>query len=201
MIDFYFDFISPYGYFGAVQINALAKKHNQKVEWHSMLLGVSVMNVMGLKPLLDTPLKGDNVLKDIPHLSALYGIPVKIPKHGFPNPVPAARAFYFFKEHAPEQASSYALAIYHALWRDGLDISDPELLAKLMPEAGLTKNDLITALTSDELKTLVKSKVGDSIDKGIFGAPTFVVDNEMIWGADRLWMLDHWLTHLSWSNA
>ena len=56
-IDFYFDFLSSYGYFASLRIEALAARHGREVRWHSMLLGVSVMKTMGLKPLLDTPLK------------------------------------------------------------------------------------------------------------------------------------------------
>jgi 2-hydroxychromene-2-carboxylate isomerase len=60
-LHFYFDFISPFGYFASLRIEALAARHGRLVEWHAMLLGVSVMKVMGLKPLLDTPVKGDYV--------------------------------------------------------------------------------------------------------------------------------------------
>ena len=51
---FYFDFISPFGYFASLRVEALAARHGRTVDWHAMLLGVSVMKVMGLKPLLDT---------------------------------------------------------------------------------------------------------------------------------------------------
>jgi 2-hydroxychromene-2-carboxylate isomerase len=65
-IDFYFDFLSAFGYFASLRIDAIAARHGRRVEWHCMLLGVSVMKVMGLKPLLDTPLKSDYVLRDAP---------------------------------------------------------------------------------------------------------------------------------------
>ena len=58
-LQFHFDFISPYGYFASLRIEALAARHGRTVDWRAMLLGVSVMKVMGLKPLMDTPLKGD----------------------------------------------------------------------------------------------------------------------------------------------
>ena len=46
-IDFYFDFISPYGYLASTQIDKIAAKHDREVIWHPFLLGVTVMNVMG----------------------------------------------------------------------------------------------------------------------------------------------------------
>ena len=69
-IDFYFDFLSRYGYFASLRIEAIAARHGRSVRWHCMLLGVAVMKVMGLKPLLDTPLKGDYVLRDFARYSA-----------------------------------------------------------------------------------------------------------------------------------
>ena len=57
-IEFYFDFISPFGYFASLRIDALAGRHGRRVDWYAIRLGVSVVKVMGLKPLLETPLKG-----------------------------------------------------------------------------------------------------------------------------------------------
>ena len=75
-IDFYFDFISPYGYLASTQIDKIAAKHDREVIWHPFLLGVTVMNVMGLKPIMDTPLKSDYALIDRPRMAKLFGVPV-----------------------------------------------------------------------------------------------------------------------------
>ena len=64
-LQFHFDFISPYGYFASLRIEALAERHGRTVDWHTMLLGVSVLKVMGLKPLMDTPLKGAYTGRDV----------------------------------------------------------------------------------------------------------------------------------------
>jgi 2-hydroxychromene-2-carboxylate isomerase len=73
-IDFYFDFISPFGYFASLRIETLAAKHGRQVQWHAMLLGVSVLKVMGLKPLLDTPLKGDYIRRDAKRYMRRHGL-------------------------------------------------------------------------------------------------------------------------------
>ena len=73
-IDFYFDFLSSYGYFASLRIEALAARHGRSVRWHSMLLGVAVMKTMGLKPLLDTPLKCDYVLHDTTRYMRRHGL-------------------------------------------------------------------------------------------------------------------------------
>ncbi|MGB0631259.1 MAG: DsbA family protein, partial [Alphaproteobacteria bacterium] len=58
-VDFYFDFLSPYGYLAATQIDDLAARYDRGVVWRPFLVGVTVMNVMGMKPLMETPLKSD----------------------------------------------------------------------------------------------------------------------------------------------
>ena len=73
-IAFHFDFISPYAWPGAVGIEALAASHGRTVEWHPMLLGVSVMKTMGLPPLMETPLKGDYIRMDVPPIYRFHGI-------------------------------------------------------------------------------------------------------------------------------
>ena len=57
----------------------------------------------------------------------------------------------------------------------------------------------IDAIRLEELLTRVRKEVDESIKKGIFGSPTFMLDNEMIWGSDRLWMLEHLLKHGNFS--
>ncbi len=200
MIDFYFDFISPYGYLAAMQVEDLAKKYDRKVEWHPMLLGVSVMKVMGLKPLMETPLKGPYVASDLPRLASLYNVPLSFPKHGIPKPLPPARAFCWVKEQAPERAGEFAMAVYKAQWQDGLNISKPEVLAQLVETVDLKGERLLEALESETLSLSLREKVDASIKRGVFGSPTFVVDGNMIWGCDRLWMLEHWLANKSWSS-
>src|SRR5512141_1698770 len=73
-IDFYFDFLSSYGSFASLRIEAIAARHGRSVRWHCMLLGVAVMKVMGLKPLLETPLKGDYVRRDFARYQRRHGV-------------------------------------------------------------------------------------------------------------------------------
>src|SRR5207253_1318179 len=79
-IDFYFDLISPYGYFASTQVEALAARYGRAVDWKPVLLGVTVMKVMGLPPLMQTPLKKDYLAKDKPRMAQLLG--VQFVEHG-----------------------------------------------------------------------------------------------------------------------
>lgn len=199
-IEFHFDFISPYGWFASRRIEAIAARHGREVDWHPMLLGVSVMKVMGLKPLLDTPLKGDYVRRDVMRYVRRHGLSMKrdIDAPSM-NPLAAGRAFCWVKKHHPRQQAAMAHAIYEAYWAEGMDLSTPEAVASriVLPE-GIEARALLDALNGDEPAALLRASVEASLAKGVFGSPTVIADGEMFWGVDRLAELDEWLAEGGW---
>ncbi|MBI2771352.1 MAG: 2-hydroxychromene-2-carboxylate isomerase [Burkholderiales bacterium] len=198
-LHFYFDFISPYGYLASLRIEELAARHGRTVEWHAMLLGVSVMKVMGLKPLMDTPLKGDYARRDLNR--GLRRLSLRLAR-GVDGPVmeplAAARAFHWVKQHHPPLAGALAKAIYDAYWRQGVDLSTPQAVAAIALPAGIDAAALLAGIQGDEGRALLRNAVDASLKAGVFGSPTVVVDGEMFWGADRLAEVDEWLARGGW---
>jgi len=197
-IRFHFDFISPYGYFASLRIEALAQRHGRTVEWCPMLLGVSVLKVMGLKPLLDTPLKGDYIRHDVRRHARRDGVPLGRDLDApVMNPLPTARALCWAKRHHPASQAALVHAIYAACWGEGRDLSTPQDLASLSVP-GLAGEELAAAAAGEEAAQLLRDAVQASLAAGIFGSPTFEVDGELFWGVDRLGDLDDWLTSGGW---
>jgi 2-hydroxychromene-2-carboxylate isomerase len=198
-IEFYFDFISPYGYLGSTQVEALAARYGRTVDWKPVLLGITVMKVMGLKPLPETPLKKDYILVDKPRMAKLLGVPLV--EHGLKgvNSLAASRAFLWLKEQDPGLAARFAHRIYERLWVQGRDITPAEAVAEEGAALGVDRAALLAAIGSPEMKAALKEAVDAAIAKGVFGVPTFIADGEPLWGVDRLWMLEHWLKRGNWS--
>jgi 2-hydroxychromene-2-carboxylate isomerase len=198
-LQFHFDFISPYGYFASLRIEALAARHGRAVDWHAMLLGVSVMKVMGLKPLLDTPLKGPYTERDVLRHAREHGLAMaRRPSDPVMNPLPCARAFAWVKRHQPEHAAALAHAIYGAYWGQGQDLSSPEALRGLALPAGLSADAVAKAAAGEEAASLLRAMVDASLKAGVFGSPTVVVDGEPFWGVDKLDQLERWLARGGW---
>ena len=197
-IDFYFDFISPYGYLGATQVERIAAKHGRTVAWHPFLLGITVMKVMGLKPVMQVPLKGDYVRHDKPRMARLLGVPLAQPDMTNANSIAASRAFYWLHDRDPALAVAFAKRVLHRLWVEARDITAPESVAEEAVALGVDRAELLATLGSETVKDRLRDEVDAAIARGIFGSPTFVADGEAIWGVDRLWMLEHWLAHGSW---
>ena len=199
-LHFYFDFISPYGYFASLRIEEIAARHGRTVEWHAMLLGISVMKVMGLKPLLQTPLKGDYVRRDVRRHMRRLGLEIARDIDApVPSPLAMARAFCWVKQHVPAAQGAMAHAVYDAHWRRGLDLATPEdLVAQVSLPVGVDADTLLQALRGDEPATLLRQSVQSALDAGVFGSPTVVVDGEPFWGVDRLPDVDAWLAGGGW---
>jgi 2-hydroxychromene-2-carboxylate isomerase len=198
-LAFYFDFISPYGYFASLQVEQLAARHGRTIDWRPMLLGVAVMKVMGLKPLLDTPLKGDYMRRDVLRHARRHGVQLGRDLNASAgNPLAPARAFCWVKQNHPQLQSAMAHALYHAYWVQGRDLSTPETVASITLPAGLGAAALAEGAASDQAATLLRNAVASSIAAGVFGSPTIVVDGEPFWGADRLPEVDEWLSCGGW---
>jgi 2-hydroxychromene-2-carboxylate isomerase len=184
-IDFYFDFSSPYGYFGAERIDALAARHGRTVRWHPMLLGV-VFKAVGTAPLPSIPVKGPYSLHDIRRTARYFGLPYVHPSR-FPLATQqAGRAFTWLVDRDPALARAFALAAYRAYFNADRDISDPSVVLEVAASLGVDAAELAAALADDALKARFKADVEAALARGVFGSPFFIVDGEPFWGSDRL---------------
>ena len=201
-IDFYFDFISLYGYFASLRIEALAARHGRGVNWHGMLLGVAVMKTMGLKPLLETPLKSDYVIRDCARYARRHGLELKRQlTDPMMDPRPAARAFCWVKRHHAGAEGAFARGVYDRYWRLGRDLADGAeiaAVAETTPALGIDASALRSGLDSDEARTDLREAVTRSLERGVFGSPFILVDGEPFWGSDRLELVDEWLERGGW---
>ncbi len=200
-IEFYFDPISPFAYLGSIQIERLAARLGRSVEWKPVLIGVTILKVMGLKPLPETPLKGPYLKHDAVRLAEYFDAPFRY--HGLKgiNSLAALRAFVVLKERDAVLAKSLAQKIFNRLWVRGLDITGANDVAEEAKALGIDVPALLRDIETDRAKNALKAQVDAAIQAGVFGVPYFVVDGEPIWGVDRMWMVEHWATRHAWRPA
>ena len=198
-IHFYFDFLSPFGYFGSLRVNELAMRHEIDCEWHPILLGISVLKVMGLPPIAELPLKGAYIRKDAERYARRHQLKLKRP-FGSPqiNPLLPARMVAWLKTRNHSKSHKLASKLYSAHWSENLDISDKEVALQVAEETDLNIQDLNNALESGEAAALLRAEVDSSLEYGVFGSPTFRVDNELFFGVEKMEVLDEWLTSGGW---
>jgi len=200
-IEFYFDPISPFAYLGSVQIERVAARLGRSVEWKPVLIGVTILKVMGLKPLPETPLKGPYLKHDAVRLAEYFDVPFRY--HGLAgiNSLAALRAFAVLKERDAGLAKALAQKIFTRLWVRGLNITAASDVAEEAGDLGIDAPALLRDIETDHARNLLKQQVDAAIERGVFGVPYFVVDGEPIWGVDRMWMVEHWATRHAWPAA
>jgi len=191
-IEFWFDFSSPYGYFMAEKIDALAARYGREVAWHPYLLG-AVYKVTGGVPLTGLPMKGEYALHDIVRSARYLGLPFVVPE---PFPVAtqhAARAFYHLQDTDPALARRFALAVFRAFFVGGLDISSLDTVKQVAESVGAPGDELGAVVSADAIKARLKAECEAALARGIFGSPYVVIDGECFWGVDRLPQIERWL--------
>jgi 2-hydroxychromene-2-carboxylate isomerase len=192
-IDFYFDFSSPYGYFAAEQIDALAARFGRQVNWHPILLGV-VFKATGGGPPVANPSKWAYAVNDFARSARFYGLPYQLPaKFPIASQQPS-RAFYWLQAQDPQAAKQLALALYRAYFVAGQDISELEVTLDVAAAHGLDRAALAEAIGSAEIKAKLKDETEAAIAKQVFGSPFVIVDGEAFFGADRLPQIEQWLS-------
>jgi 2-hydroxychromene-2-carboxylate isomerase len=197
-IQFYFDPISPFAYLGSIQIERSAARLRRRVEWKPVLIGITILKVMGLKPLPETPLKGPYLQYDAVRLAEYFNVPFRY--HGLKgiNSLAALRAFVVLQQRDANLAKSLAQNVFSRLWVRGLNITGANDIAEEAKDLGIDVPALLREIDTDHAKNELKRQVDAAIGAGVFGVPYFVVDGEPIWGVDRIWMVEHWATKHAW---
>lgn len=182
-LEVYWDFSSPWAYLGASQVDALAKRTGATVTWRPMLLGglFKAVGTANVPMLAQSPAKQRYAGKDLGRWAAYLGVPFQFPSRFPMNTVKSLRTYLALPE---ERRSEYRGRVFHAFWAEDRDISSAEVLSEFIgPDAAA----ILAKADSDEVKLALRSATEEAEKRGVFGAPTFIVDGkEMFWGQDRL---------------
>lgn len=195
VIDFYFDFSSPYGYFAAARIEAVAAEFQREVAWHPILLG-AVFKTTGAAPLTMVPLKGEYSWRDFERTARLNGIDYHRPPV-FPigSQAVARATLWIHVAHGRHRAAAFALAALRAFFVDGIDISDAAQVLMLAAAQGIDTVAVEAGMQDADIKLQLRTGTEEAIARGVFGSPFFIVDDEPFWGFDRLDQLRYFLQH------
>ena len=191
--EIWFEFASTYSYLTVSRAEPLLRAAKIDLQWRPFLLGPIFRDKgMATSPfVLDRP-KGDYMWRDVERRATQYGLPFTRPKSFPMNGLLAARVMTAALEEP--WCGDFARAIFRAEFADGADIADFEVVRDALERSGV---DPETALRQADLVS-TKSKLRALTDRarthGIFGAPSFIVGDELFWGDDRLEDAISWAT-------
>ena len=181
-IDFYFDIISPYSYIAHKKIQKINK--NQKVifNYKPILLG-GLHNLAGINAPAFNKYKIKNMQSDCELVSKKNDISFKW-NLKFPiNSLSIMRGYISVKDH---QKDEYLDKFFNAYWRDNVDLSSEKEFSKLLKILAIDNEFFFDKIKQQSTKDELKELTNNAFDKEVFGAPTFIVNNKIFWGQDRL---------------
>ena len=200
-IRFYFDFISPFAYLGSVAIERTASRLGCEIEWRPVLVGITILKIMGMKALPETPLKGPYLQRDFVRQAGYLDVPLAknaAPIASLIAPLPPMRAFVALNDRDKALAKRFAQEVFTARWVHRENPSTPEGLTSIAQRLGIDPAPLIAANDDAAVKERLTAQVNDAIAQGVFGVPTFQIGGELFWGADHLPQLERWVETGGW---
>jgi len=182
-VYFYYDYGSPTAYLAWTQLPELCERHQANLHYKPVLLGGIFKATGNSTPVLIAP-KGKWLFKDIERYAVRYGAPYQMNPHFVINSMTMMRGAMWAQNTGVLE--SYNKAMYEATWVNGLNMSEPDVIASVMNEADLDAAAMLQAVADDSIKKQLIEATGDAVEQGVFGAPTMIVNGELHFGQDRL---------------
>ena len=181
-IDFYFDFISPYSYLAYKRIMSHKDKNKFKINYKPILLG-------GLHKLgkITAPAFNERKMKNMKNDCELVASKNKIEfKWNSKFPINSLYLMRGYLVIDKDLKRKFFDTCFNTYWRDNLDISKEKNIHQILEKVGLDKKKFLTDIEDIKIKNRLKELTNIAFEKDVFGAPTFIVNNKIFWGQDRL---------------
>lgn len=184
-VEFFFDFGSPYSYLAYKELPRVAQRTGATIVWRPILLG-GVFKATGNHSPTEVPAKGRWSRTDTARWAKRYGAPLKQNPFFPVNTLALMRAAIGYQRKDEAEFHRYVEAVFSAMWEQGLNLNDPAEIGKVLVRAGLDPHGALAMLDDAEVKAALKTVTEEAVARGIFGAPSFIVGDELFWGNDRL---------------
>lgn len=184
-LEFWFEFASTYSYPAAMRIEQMCRDAGVPLIWKPFLLG-PVFKRFGMtdSPFNLNQVKGDYMWRDMARICADQGLAFRKPT-AFPRGSLLGARVVCTHPDAP-WLGAFIRALYVANFADDAEIGAPDVVAACLDRAGTDPALALAAAHQDAAKTTLRTNTETAIDKGLFGAPTCVIGEELFWGNDRL---------------
>ena len=182
-VEFFYDFTSPTTYLAWARLPAIAQRTGAKIIYRPMFLG-GVMQTTGNRPPGTLPQKARWMAADLQRWAKKYNTPYNLNPH-FPMMTLMVQRAAQEWVNRPD-FDKYLATIFNAAWRDSKNIADKAVLTEILTTAGFSPEAFFAATENPANKEKLKATTDEAVERGVFGAPTFFVGDEMHFGQDRL---------------
>ena len=182
-LEFYFDFISPYSFLAHKQLIKIQNKEGIKIIYKPVLLG-GLHNLHGIKAPAFIPAKAKHMVRDCKLIAEKNNIRFKFNSYFPIRSLNLMRGVLVAEEDNIKKY--YINNIFNTIWQDGLNMNDAIVVQKILQNLNVNPKTFSLRTASSLIKDLLRKRTNEAYEKGVFGAPTFVVNNKIFWGQDRI---------------
>ncbi|WP_263217379.1 2-hydroxychromene-2-carboxylate isomerase [Pseudomonas atacamensis] len=188
-VEFYFDLGSPTTYLAHTQLAKICADTQSELIYIPMLLG-GVFKATGNASPAMIPAKGRYMFQDLDRFAKRYGVQLRFNPHFPINTLILMRAVTGMQMRQPQRFAEFVDCLFKALWVEGRNLNDAQTVAAVLTENGFDPQEIM-ALTNDEsVKAALKENTEAAIKRGVFGAPSMFIGDQLFFGQDRLDFLE-----------
>ena len=195
-VEFYFDLGSPYSYLAYYRLLQIAEQQEIQIVYKPILLG-GVFKATGNRSPIEIPVKGVYSILDMQRWAEYYQIPMQMNPHFPMNTLTLMRILTGVQLLHLEKFEQVLKLLFDAMFGTPQNLNEPTVLAEVLEPSGFSVEDIMSMVQSDVVKQKLITETEQAILRGIFGAPTFFVGDEMYWGQDRLHFVEQALNKAS----
>ena len=184
-VEFFFDVGSPSSYLAWTQLPAICRAAGAALVYRPMLLG-GVFQATGNVSPVTVAAKGRHVNADLARFARRYGVPLVINPHFPVNTLVPMRGATGMLMREPGRFDDYLRAVFEAMWIEPANLNEPAEIARVLGSAGFEPAAFMVLVNDAEVKAALRATTDEAVARGVFGAPTMFVGDEMYFGQDRL---------------
>jgi len=184
-VEFYFDLGSPATYLAYTQLPKICAQTDSRLVYIPILLG-GIFKATGNASPATVPAKGRYMFVDLDRYARRYGVPLKFNPHFPINTLMLMRAVTGIQLRYPERFEAFIDCLFKAMWVDGRSLDDPATVAAVLSEKAFDPQEVLALTADEEVKAVLKDNTEQAVQRGVFGAPSMFVDNQLFFGQDRL---------------
>ena len=181
-IQFYYDFSSPYTYIAHKKIREIQKKNSIKFIYCPMLLG-GLHKLAGITANAFIKNKNEFMRRDCEMVSKKLKIDFKFNDYFPISSLNLMRGSLIINKDVSDK---YIDFFFDAYWKDNINLSDNEIFKNKLKDLQINVDTFLKNISNKETKEKLIELTQEAYDKKIFGAPTFICNNKLFWGQDRL---------------
>ena len=184
-VEFFFDLGSPATYLASTQLPRICQQTDSQLIYVPMLLG-GVFKATGNASPVTIAAKGRYMFQDLARYAKRYGVPLKFNPHFPINTLMLMRAVTGMQLRHPERLEVFIDCLFRALWVEGRNMDDPQTVAAVLTEHGFDPAETLALTADEQVKTALKDNTERAVQRGVFGAPSMFVGDQLFFGQDRL---------------